>query len=361
MLNIDKSKPVLVTGATGYVAGWIVKRLLDEGVTVHAAVRDPSDSKKIKHLNELALKSPGKIHFFKADLLDQGSYEEAIAGCEVVFHTASPFMLNISDPQKDLVDPAVLGTKNVLDAVNKTTSVKRVVLTSSCAAIYGDTADRENVPNEVFTEEHWNTTSSLTHQPYSFSKTVAEKAAWGIANSQSRWRLVVINPSFVIGPGTIPHAASESFNLVRQLGNGRLKAGLPDIGVGAIDVRDLAEAQLRAAFLPNANGRNIISGHNTSLLGLAQALLPKYSQYPVPRRTLPKWLIWLVGPLADKTTTRKFVARNVGYPWVGNNGKSIRELDMSYRPLEASMQEMFQQLIDNDQIPKPKACCPKKA
>jgi len=187
MLNIDKTKPVLVTGATGYVAGWIVKRLLDEGVIVHAAVRDPADYKKIKHLNDLALKTHGKIHFFKADLLDQGSYEEAMNGCEIVFHTASPFTLNISDPQKDLVDPAVLGTQNVLDAANKTTSVKRVVLTSSCAAIYGDTADKESVPNGVFTEEHWNTTSSLDHQPYSFSKTAAEKAAWSIANTQSRW------------------------------------------------------------------------------------------------------------------------------------------------------------------------------
>jgi len=355
MVDIDKSKPVLVTGATGYVAGWIVKRLLEEGVTVHAAVRNPADRSKVEHLAQLAHNKQGKLILFKADLLDIGSYQEAMAGCEVVIHTASPFTLNIKDPQKDLVTPAVEGTRNVLETVNKTASVKRVVLTSSCAAIYGDTADKESIPGGVFTESDWNTTSSLKHQPYSFSKTMAERLAWEIANKQDRWRLVVINPSFVLGPGIIPHSNSESFNLLRQVGNGRLKAGLPDIGVGVIDVRDLANAHVRAAYIPNANGRNIISGQNTSLLGITKTLQHQYSEYPIPSKTLPKWLIWLIGPLADKTTTRKFVARNVGYSWHANNEKSIRELGMSYRPLEETVNEMFQQLIDHGQIPQPKS------
>jgi|APLak6261702949_1056265.scaffolds.fasta_scaffold00142_14 nucleoside-diphosphate-sugar epimerase len=354
MVKVDKSKPVLVTGATGYVAGWIVKRLLDEGVTVHAAVRNPSDKAKVEHLVLLANNSPGKLIFFKADLLDHGSYKDAMAGCEVVIHTASPFVLHINDAQKDLVTPAVEGTRNVLDTANQTASVKRIVLTSSCAAIYGDTADKEFIPGGTFTEAHWNTSSSLKHQPYSFSKTMAEKLAWEISYQQNRWRLVVINPSFVLGPGIIPHANSESFNLLRQVGNGRLKAGLPDIGVGAIDVRDLADAHIRAAYLPNANGRHIISGQNTSLLEIARTLQHQYNEYPIPSRTLPKWLIWLIGPLADQTTTRKFVARNVGYSWHANNEKSIRELGMTYRPLDETVNAMFQQLIDHGQIPRPK-------
>ena len=163
MLSIDKTQKVMVTGATGYVAGWIVKRLLEEGVTIHAPVRDPVSASKLKHLNDLAAKSPGTIKYFKADLLDQGSYAEAMAGCSIVFHTASPFFLYVKDPQKELVDPAQLGTRNVLESANRTASIKRVVLTSSCAAIYGDNADLDNAPNGVFTEEIWNTSSSLTH------------------------------------------------------------------------------------------------------------------------------------------------------------------------------------------------------
>jgi nucleoside-diphosphate-sugar epimerase len=346
-LLIDKSKPVLVTGATGYVAGWIVKRLLELGVTVHAAVRDPEDRNKIRHLEQMAAGLPGALRFFKADLLQENSYAAAMAGCNVVFHTASPFNLHVKDPETELVNPAKFGTRNVLDTVNEVSSVQRVVLTSSCAAIYGDTADCENVPNGIFTERDWNTTSALDNKPYSFSKTVAEKEAWEIRSKQSRWHMVVLNPSLVLGPGINAQATSESFKIIQQMGNGKMKAGLPHLGIGVVDVRDLAEAHIKAAFLPHANGRNIISGHNTSLPQIAASLLPKYAAYPIPRRTLPKALVWLFAPMVDKSITRKFVSRNVGWDWRANNTKSINDLGMRYRSLEESSQDMFQQMIDN--------------
>ena len=118
MTYLDPSQPVMVTGATGYVAGWLVKKLLDEGFTVHAPVRSPDKPEKIKYLEQLAINAPGSIKYFKADLLDPGSYTEAMKGCQVVFHTASPFTTNVKDPQKDLVDPALEGTLNALDSVN---------------------------------------------------------------------------------------------------------------------------------------------------------------------------------------------------------------------------------------------------
>ncbi|MGB5541987.1 MAG: NAD-dependent epimerase/dehydratase family protein, partial [Gammaproteobacteria bacterium] len=191
MTSIDRSAPVMVTGATGYVAGLLVEKLLQEGLTVHAPVRDPDNPEKLKYLNALASAAPGEIRYFKADLLDEGSYAEAMAGCQLVFHTASPFIVDVEDPQKELVDPAKLGTRNVLETANRTPSVRRVVLTSSCAAIYGDNADLQQTPGGVFTEEIWNTSSSLAHNPYSYSKTVAEKEAWKINQAQSRWDLVV--------------------------------------------------------------------------------------------------------------------------------------------------------------------------
>lgn len=353
-LKIDESGPVMITGATGYVAGWIVKRLLEAGLTVHAPIRDPRNPEKTKYLDAIAQVSPGEIKYFRADLLDEGSYAEAMAGCGIVFHTASPFIIDVKDAQKELIDPAKLGTRNVLEEANRTPTVRRVVLTSSCAAIYGDNADLKKTPKGVFTEEIWNTSSSLNHQPYSFSKTVAEKEAWEINQKQDRWKLVVINPTLVIGPGINPLATSESFNLIKQMGDGSMKAGAPRLGFGVVDVRDLAEAHLRAGFLPEAEGRHIISGHNTDLVAMAQSLLPKYGdKYPIPKKAMPKWLVWLVAPMINKAMTRKFVSLNIDLPWKGDNSKSIRELGMSYRPLGESMNDFFAQMIESGLVPTP--------
>ena len=352
MTSIDTHIPVMITGATGYVAGWIVKKLLGEGFTVHAPVREPENPQKIFYLNEIAAKATGTIRYFQADLLEEGSYADAMDGCQVVFHTASPFKIDVTDPQKELIEPAQMGTRNVLKEVDRTPSVRRVVLTSSCAAIYGDNADLDDTPNGLFTEDIWNTSSSLAHQPYSYSKTLAEKEAWKINAKQSRWDLVTINPSLVIGPGINPHATSESFKIVKQFGDGSMKAGAPRYGFGVVDVRDLAEAHFRAAFTPAANGRYIISGHNTDFLSMAETLIDKYGDaYPIPRKAMPKWLAWLVAPMVNKAMTRTIIARNVNRPWKGDNRKSIRELGMQYRPMKESMQDFFQQMIDNGLVP----------
>ncbi len=343
--TIPTSAAVLVTGATGYVAGWIIKRLVEAGVTVHAAVRNPDDERKLAHLKAMAEAGPGKLRFFAADLLQPGSYAQAMAQCEVVFHTASPFTIKVKDPQRDLIDPALLGTRNVLEEASRTASVKRVVLTSSCAAIYGDAADCADAPGGVLTEAVWNTSSSLQHQPYSYSKTLAEKEGWRLAESQSQWKLVVVNPSLVLGPGTSPRATSESYNLMRQLGDGTMKMGAPRAGIGAVDVRDVAQAHLAAAFTPGAEGRHIISGHDTDLLAVGQSLLPKFGEhYPLPRRASPKWLVWLAAPLLG--ITRKFVERNVDHAWHADNSKSRKALGMTYRPLKETAQDMFAQMID---------------
>ena len=347
-MTIDKKKPVLVTGATGYVAGWLVKKLLDEGITVHAAVRNPDNEKKVAHLNKAASEAKGAIKYFKSDLLEKGSYAEAMKGCELVYHTASPFITNVQDPQRDLVDPAVLGTQNVLETASNTPTVKRVVVTSSCAAIYGDAADIKHTPNGIFTEEVWNTTSSLKQQPYSYSKTMAEKKAWAISKGQNQWDLITVNPSFVMGPAlNAETATSESINLLKQLGDGTMKMGAPKMGIGVVDVRDLAEAHFKAGFTPEAKGRYITSGTNTNFFEMSQMLLPKFGEkYPLPKKALPKWLLMLVGPLANKAFTRQFIKDNINIEWKADNSKIKKDLGISFRPLKDSMENGFQGLVD---------------
>ncbi len=147
MREIDKSKPVLVTGGSGYVASWIIKMLLEEGIDVHATVRDPLNAKKVDHLTALAKESAGKLKLFKSDLLDTGSFDEPMQGCELVIHTASPFFISgIKNPEEELIRPAKEGTRNVLESAKRNPTVQRVVLTSSVVAIYGDNADITFIP-----------------------------------------------------------------------------------------------------------------------------------------------------------------------------------------------------------------------
>ncbi|MFT4739145.1 MAG: nucleoside-diphosphate-sugar epimerase [Cyclobacteriaceae bacterium] len=355
MTNIDKTKPVLVTGATGYVASWLVKRLLDEGIDVHAAVRNPDKQEKLGFLTKMAEKSTGSIKFFKSDLLEEGSYTEAMDGCELVFHTASPFITDVKDPQKDLIDPAVKGTQNILETANKVSSVKRVVVTSSCAAIYGDAIDTVNAPNGILTEDVWNTSSSLDYQPYSYSKTLAEQKAWDMQKQQARWDLITINPSFVMGPMlNVTATTSESFNILKQLGDGTMKAGVPKMGVGVVDVREVAEAHFQAGYRPEASGRYITSGHNTDFLKMALTLTSKFGkQFPIPKRALPKWLLMIVGPMANKLFTRRFIKNNVDIPWNADNSKIKKELGINFRPLQETMEDSFQVLVD-EKILQPK-------
>jgi nucleoside-diphosphate-sugar epimerase len=348
MSSIDRSKPVMVTGATGYVAGWLVKKLLEEGYTVHAAVRNPDNKAKTAHLDAIAEQAPGSIRYFASDLLKPGSYADAMQGCSVVFHTASPFTSNFKDPQKDLIDPAVKGTANVLESASQTPSVQRVVLTSSCAAIYTDAIDTTRAPGGAITEEIWNSTASLDYQPYSYSKTMAEKKAWELAEAQDQWDLVVVNPSFVMGPPLNTKSnTSESFSILKQMGDGTFRMGAPKMGFGVVDVRDVAEAHYRAAFTPSAKGRYITSAHNTDLFAMTQALRPKFgADYPLPKSPAPKWLLMLVGPMVNKMMTRQVIRNNVNVPFRADNSKIKKELGMDFRPLQQTMEDAFQVLVD---------------
>lgn len=348
MAQINKTKSVLVTGATGFIASWLVKRLLEEGITVHAAVRNPDDEKKVAHLKKLTKKDNAELKFFKADLLSKGSYAEAMQGCEVVFHTASPFSLEVKNPLKELIEPAVNGTANVLETANKTESVKKVVVTSSSAAIYTDAIDCRKAPNGILTEEIWNTTASIDYQPYSYSKVLAEKKAWEICKAQDRWNLVTINPSFVLGPAlNAGSITSESYNLLKQFGDGTTKMGAPKMGIGMVDVRDVAEAHFQAAYNPNAKGRYITSAYNTNFVEVAKTLLPKYGKkYPIPKKAIPKWLLMIIGPIVNKALTRRFIKNNINIEWNADNSKIKNELGIKFRPMQETMEESFQTLID---------------
>lgn len=324
-----------------------MKQLLDTGHTVHATVRDPAKKSSVAHLQACAEKSPGTLKLFKADLLAPNSFDEATAGCDVVMHTASPFVLDgFTDAEKELVRPAVEGTRNVLNSVARNATVRRVVLTSSVAAVLGDNIDFVRSGKPALDESDWNTTSNLEHNPYQYSKLAAEKEAWKIHAAQSRWDLVSINPAMVYGPSLTPHSQSGSIDSLLQLVHPLRAAGLPSLTMGLVDVRDVAHAHLLAAFKPEASGRYILANRDIEMLEIARILRGEFgNRYTLPRTEIPKAVTWIFGPMFGPVT-RKFISRNVGLPLKLNNARSVA-LGVNYRPLEQTIIEHFRQLIED--------------
>ncbi|GMH40273.1 hypothetical protein BSKO_08177 [Bryopsis sp. KO-2023] len=292
----SKATTVCVTGATGYVAGPIVQRLLASGHTVHATCRDPQNEASVAHLKKL----PGadeRLKLFRADLLEEGSFEEAVAGCSCVMHTASPFVANVprGKEREVLIDPALKGTENVIAAVNATDCVERLIVTSSCTAIHGDPAERG--PDHVFTEDDWTIKASEKELPYPFSKKVAEQRAYELCKEQTRWDLVTFNPGVVCGPPLGSRPDGESVNLIKVLMTGKAWPVAPKIGMGFIDVRDVAAAHCVAMADKSANGRYILCNGSLWILDFADLLRPKYPKVWLPKANAPKAIMRLMAPL----------------------------------------------------------------
>jgi nucleoside-diphosphate-sugar epimerase len=345
MRAINKEKPVLVTGASGYIASWIVLQLLDKGITVHGTVRSLENIEKIEHLKSLEQDYPGKLKLFEADLLKEKSFDTAMQGCELVIHTASPFLIGkINNPEKQLIQPAVEGTSNVLESANRVNSVKRVVLTSSVVAVYGDAIELEKNNKDKFNEKDWNHTSSPKHQPYNYSKVMAEKEAWKIVKKQQRWDLLVINPGFVLGPSLSNRTDSTSMEFMRQMVNGKMKSGVPDMYFGVVDVRDVAGAHLLAGFTPSASGRHILVAKTLNVADIASIIAQNFKEkVQVSTKKLPKFLMYVFGPLMGFSW--KYVHSNIGKPLYFDNSYSIEDLGVLYRDIETTLKEHVQQLI----------------
>ncbi|GER45365.1 NAD(P)-binding Rossmann-fold superfamily protein [Striga asiatica] len=252
-------KVVCVTGASGFIASWLVKLLLQRGYTVKATVRNLRDPKRVQHL--LALEGAHeRLHLFEADLLEEGSFDSVIDGCEGVFHTASPVFLKVTDPQKELIDPAVKGTINVLQSCKKIPTVKRIVVTSSMASVMFNSNSLES---DLVVDETWVSDPSFCMEKeeyYALSKTLAEKATWKFAE-ENGLDVVTLHPGYVIGPLLQPTLNFSSEALLDLIKEG--KQLWPNGVYRYVDVRDVALAHVLAFEISSAQGRYLLVGSVT--------------------------------------------------------------------------------------------------
>ncbi|XP_028796043.1 anthocyanidin reductase ((2S)-flavan-3-ol-forming) isoform X1 [Neltuma alba] len=287
MDQIGKNKKACVVGGTGFVASELVKQLLLKGYAVNTTARNPDDRKKISHLVEL--QKLGELNIFGADLTEEDKFDAPIAGCELVFHVATPVNFASEDPENDMIKPATQGVLNVLRACARAKAVKRVILTSSAAAVSVNALEGTGL---VMDENNWTDVDFLsTAKPptwgYPVSKALAEKAAWKFAE-ENHIDLITVVPTTIGGASLTPEIPG-SLGLTMSLitGNDFLINALKGMqllsgSISLTHVKDVCRAHIFLAEKESASGRYICCAHNTSVPELAKFLNKRYPQYKIP-------------------------------------------------------------------------------
>lgn len=281
---------VLVTGGSGFVGAHVILQLVSAGHQVHTTVRNLNRESAVRDMLKAGGQEPGdRLSFLAADLEKDAGWDEAVNGCDYVMHVASPIPAHAPKHEDELIVPAREGTLRVLRAA-RNAKVKRVVLTSSCGAIYYG-----HPPQKApFNETSWTIVNGdLT--AYVKSKALAERAAWDFMSREAQGlELSVVNPAGIFGPVLGPDSSS-SIELIKRLMNGM--PGAPRIYFGVVDVRDVADLHVRAMTHPAAKGERFIAvtGDAISMVDIARILTARLgaSARKVPRLQLPDWVVRL--------------------------------------------------------------------
>src|ERR1700693_1670380 len=260
---------ILVTGGSGFIGSHSILQLLAAGHQGRTTLRSLNGGGDLRATLKEGGAGPGdRLSFIAADLESDAGWPEAVAGCEYVLHVASPFPQTVPKHEDELIVPAREGTLRVL-RVSRDAGVKRVVLTSSFAAIgYG-----QKPQATPFNETSWTDPNGDDVLPYVKSKTLAERAAWEfIANEGRGLELSVVNPVGVFGPVLGPDY-STSILPVQRLMDGSMP-GCPRLHLGTVDVRDVADLHIRAMTHPAAKGERFLAVARDflSLIDIAKVL-----------------------------------------------------------------------------------------
>jgi len=329
---------VLVTGGSGYIAGFVIRQLAEAGWQINTTVRNLARESEVRGWLKIA---PDQLRFFAADLLSDAGWAEAVAGCSHVVHVASPLPTQRVRHENDLIVPARDGALRVLRAADAA-GVRRFVMTSSVAAIaYG-----HNRKIARYSEADWTDVNGPNVHAYAKSKTLAERAArdW-LAETGSRIDYVSVNPAAVLGP-VLANDFSGSIEVVQRLLNGSLP-GLPNFGFGIVDVRDVADLHVRALTAPDMAGERFIAcGPFMMMRDIASVLRRGLGERArkVPVRSLPDFVL-RIAALFDPTL--RMVTGELGRVRETPADHARRRLGWVPRPAEESILDTAKSLIEH--------------
>ncbi|XP_031273560.1 cinnamoyl-CoA reductase 1-like [Pistacia vera] len=314
---------VCVTGAGGFIASWIVKLLLKKGYTVKGTVRNPDDPKN-DHLRELE-GAKERLILCRADLLDYEGLKEAIRGCDGVFHTASP--VSVSDVP-DNVEPAVVGTKNVIYAAAEA-KVRRLVFTSTIGAVY---MNPNRSPDVIVDESCWSDLDYCkdTKNWYCYGKTVAEQVAWEETKKRGV-DLVVVNPSLVLGPLLQPTINASIIHILKYL-TGSAKTYANSVQA-YVHVKDVALAHILVYETPAASGRYLCAESILHRGEVVEILAKFFPEYPTPTKC------------SDEKNPRV-------KPYKFSN-KKLKDLGLEFTPAKQCLYDAVKSLQEKGHLPIP--------
>jgi len=336
---------VLLTGASGYIGKHITLQLLNQGHEVRASVRSLSKSAQVRDavtphlLDSSNLES--RLTFVELDLEKDSGWEAALSGVDVLMHTASPFPLASPKDENELIRPAVDGTLRALKAA-KSAGIKRVILTSSMAAIYG--CELPAGASE-YDETMWtDVTHPVGRVAYTKSKTLAEKAAWDFVKSSApEIALTTINPVLVLG-APLDKNFGSSISVIERLLVGK-DPMLPDLKFAIVDVRDVAKMHVDAIKTDATKGERILASSETkSFIEIAKLLKSSYPKSKVKTAQAPTFLIQF---LAIFDGTVKSILPQLGKPMKISGAKAKRLLGMNFIPADVAIKESADYLIKN--------------
>jgi dihydroflavonol-4-reductase len=331
---------VLVTGGSGYLGARCVVELLRRGYAVRTTVRDLAKEGEVRERVGTELDPGERLTVLAADLTSDDGWAEAVAGCEYVLHVASPFPAAQPKDPDELIVPAREGTLRVLRAALDA-GVRRVVVTSSVAAVRGSTSSA----SAPLTEADWTDPDHPKLSPYARSKTVAERAAWDLVRERGvEERLAVVNPGAILGP-VLGGERSTSLAMVERLLKGM--PGTPRIGFSVVDVRDVADLHILAMTSPEAGGERYIAIDRFMWMGDVAAILrerlgPEAAK--VPKRSIPDFL---VRGMALFDPAARSVVGQLGQKVEVSSAKA-RALGWQPRPVEETIVDCARSLSDED-------------